>query len=231
MGDNSVRDARKSYLFRFHETLDDYLQEKLKIEKLKVEKSVEGRDLSETDNRRVKANDKNKVKVLNNHVFRSMANLIHFFEFINNNHELQGVFDNDIEDLFGFRGSHVKRRRVDDSKYLVFLRFLDAILTYDNSLIIEERNGLTYTERRVRRKGFDVGKNIRLQLISGLVDAALESIQNLAGEKEGEMVNVARLKIGTLIEQDLKRTRIWRDYYCTSQIVPNTNHPHRKIGF
>jgi hypothetical protein len=61
-----------------------------------------------------------------------LANLIYFFEFLNSHEELKTVFDNDIEALFGFRGSHVKRHRAGDGKYLVFLRFLDAIFSYDN---------------------------------------------------------------------------------------------------
>ena len=53
-----------------------------------------------------------------------MANLIYFFEFINEHHELEGVFDEDIEDLFGFRGTHVERKKLDDSKYLAFFRLM-----------------------------------------------------------------------------------------------------------
>ena len=195
-----------------------------------------GNKLSKNDMLEKNANDKNKVKILNKHIFQSMANLIYFFEFINGHPELEGVFDHDVEDLFGLRGSHVKRHKIDDGKYLVFLRFLDAILSYDgNNIIVEERDGKTYTERRVKKstleKKFDNSRNVRLQLIRAVTDAAIECIQNIAGEKEGNTPSLAHQKIHKIIGQDLERTSIWKDYYCTSQIKLNLNNPHRKIAF
>ena len=203
MVDNHNRQAQSGYLFS--EYLDRYLQEKLKVEKLKQES---GDKISKLDMPRIKANDKNKVKILNNHIFRSMANLVYFFEFINKHPELEGVFDDDVEDLFGLRGSHVKRHKIEDGKYLVFLRFLDAVLGYDaNDVIVEERDGKTYTDRRVKksaiRKSFDSSRNIRLQLISAITNATLQCIQNIAGEKEGNTPSLAHQKIYKIIGQDL----------------------------
>lgn len=232
--DNRKRHAQQSYSFNI--VLERYLKEKLRIEKLKTEADLPGNKLSKNDLCEIRANDKNKVKVLDNHIFRSMANLVYFFEFINKHPELEGVFDDDVEDLFGLRGTHVKRHKVEDGKYLVFLRFLDAVLGYDgNDVIVEERDGKTYTDRRVKkstiRKTFDTSRNIRLQLISAIADATLQCIQNIAGEKEGNTLSVAHMKIYKIIAQDLERTSIWKDYYCNSQIKLNLNNPHRKIGF
>lgn len=234
MVDTHKRQAQDSYLF--NEVLERYMKEKLRIERLKITAEEPGNKLSEIDLREIKANDKNKVKILNKHIFPSMANLIYFFEFINKHPELEGVFDDDVEDLFGLRGSHVKRHKTDDGKYLVFLRFLDAILGYDgNDVIVEEMDGKTYTERRLKKstlvKKFDVSRNIRLQLIAAVTDAAVQGIQNIAGEKEGQTPSIAHAKIYKIIGQDLERTSIWKDYYCTSQIKLNINNPHRKIGF
>ncbi len=231
MVDNSNSQAQTDYLF--NKSLEGYLKEKLRVERLKLEP---GYTLGKNDLRRIEANNKNKVKVLNNHIFRSMENLIYFFEFINKHPELEGIFDEDVEDLFGFRGSHVKRHKIDDGKYLIFLRFLDAVLSYDgNDIIVEERDGKTFSERRVKKskleKKFDVSRNIRLQLIAAVTDAALQSIQNIAGENEGQSPSMAHFKIHKIIGQDLERASIWKDYYCTSQIKLNTNNPHRKIGF
>lgn len=231
MGDNTKRKAHSDYpfrAFRASQYLEKYLKKKLEIEKRKKEP---GYQLSEMDERESKANNKNKNKVLNKHLFPSIANLVYFFEFINKHPELDGIFDEDVQDLFGLRGPHVKRHKVSDGKYLIFLRLLDALLSYENTLIVEEFDGKTYTERRTKKKDFDVGRNIRLQLVSGIVTAALESLQDLSAEKEGDQPTIARLKIGSLIAQDFRRTSDWRDYYCTSQIVQNTDRPHRVIGF
>jgi hypothetical protein len=217
--------------FLYHKSLEDYLKKKLAIERDIKMKEETKTLITKTDRKVVRNNDDMKVRTLNNHVFRSMANLIYFFEFINKHHELDGVFDKDIEELFGLKGPHVKRHNVNDGNYLVFLRFLDAILNYDNTLIVEESEGKTLTKRRIKKKEFDTGRNIRLQLLKAISDAALEYIQNIAGEKEGQTPSLARLKIGKIIAQDLERTRIWTDYYCTSDVVLNTHEPHRKIAF
>src|ERR1044072_1413522 len=90
--------------FIFSKLLEGYLQEKLLIEKeIKIKKNSGGR-ITETDERRIRNNDDKKVRILNNHIFRAMANLIYFFEFLNKHQELDGLFDTDVEDLFGFRG-------------------------------------------------------------------------------------------------------------------------------
>jgi len=65
-----------------------------------------------------------------------MGNLIYFFEFINEHHELEGVFDEDIEDLFEFRGSHVERKKHDDPKYLAFFSLVNfLILHYSHTIV------------------------------------------------------------------------------------------------
>lgn len=228
MSDNKKTTESK---FLYHDSLEDYLKKKLVIERDIKMKEETKTPITETDRKVIRNNDDMKVRTLNNHIFRSMANLIYFFEFINKHHELDGVFDKDIEELFGFKGQHVKRHKMNDGNYLVFLRFLDAILNYDNTLIVEESDGKTSTKRRTKKKEFDTGKNIRLQLLRAISDATLGHIQDIAGEKEGQVPSLARLKIGKIIAQDLERTRIWTDYYCTSEIVLNTHEPHRKIAF
>ena len=77
MSDNKKRGAQKGYSFSI--ILEKYLESKLKIEKMKVKTANAGNQLSKIDKRVIKANNKKKVKVLNNHIFRSMANLIYFF--------------------------------------------------------------------------------------------------------------------------------------------------------
>jgi hypothetical protein len=99
-----------------------YLKETLEIEKMKL-KSAEGFKFGKYDKRKVRSNDEKKVRVMDNHVFRSMANLIYFFEFLNNNPELIDKFGEDIEELFGLKVTK-------DPKLDVFRRFIEAILGF-----------------------------------------------------------------------------------------------------
>ena len=166
-----------------------------------------------------------------------MGNLIYFFEFINEHHELEGVFDEDIEDLFGFRGSHVERKKHDDPKYLAFFRFMSCILNYDaNDLIIEKKGKKgeeekVLTTRRIRKsdiikkgkKQFDKSRNIRLQLARATSECISHIILNLGAQKD--------FRLGTkIMSGDLGRAEFWADY-CTSDIKLNTNKPHRQITF
>ena len=142
MKDINKKGARGSYSFSPY--LKDYMEEKLKIEKMKKRTSDAGNHLSEIDKRAIEANDRRKVVRLNNDIFCSMANLIYFFEFINEHHELEGIFDEDVEDLLGFRGSHAKRFKVDDptsTKYLTFFRLMSCILNYDGDDLIVKKEG------------------------------------------------------------------------------------------
>jgi hypothetical protein len=161
-----------------------------------------------------------------------MANLIYFFEFINEHHELEGVFDEDIEDLFGFRGSHVERKKLDDPTYLTFFRFMSCILNYDaNDIIVKKRGDKELTTRRIRKsdiikkgkKPFDRSRNIRLQLARATSECISQVILNLGAQKD--------FRLGTkIMSGDLGRAEFWADY-CTSDIKLNINKPRRKITF
>ena len=225
-----MRSARRGYIFS--DVLEDYLKEKSKIEIMKRDTKRAGNLLSKIDNRKIKANDRRKVNVLNHHVFRSMANLIYFFEFINTHHELEGIFDDDVEDLLGLRGSHVKRHKIDDPKYLIFFRFLYAMLNYDGEdMIVEKKGDKVLTTRRIRKsdifkkgkKQFDNSRNIRLQLAKAISECNTQIILNLGTQKD--------FRLGTkIMSTDLGRAQFWAEY-CTSDIKLNTDNPHRKIGF
>jgi magnesium-transporting ATPase (P-type) len=47
--------------------------------------------------------DKEKVNLLNNHVFQSMAYLTYFFKYVSTYKTLSEIFENDIKDLLGLR--------------------------------------------------------------------------------------------------------------------------------
>lgn len=159
MGDFDTHDAPQGYSFSV--ILQNYLEEKLKVEKLKIKTAQAGNQLSQIDKRAIKANDKKKVKILNNHIFRSMANLIYFFEFVADHEQLKRIFDNDVEELLGFKGLYVRGREKDE-KFLVFERLIGAMIGYTN-------------------------KNTRLQLIKAISRWATKSLLDLAKEIDPEL--------------------------------------------
>ena len=73
-----------------------YLHKTLELERMKQKKL----DLSSAT---VRSNDEIKVRMLDNQVFRSMANLMYFFEFLNLHPELIDKFGDDVVDLLRLR--------------------------------------------------------------------------------------------------------------------------------
>ncbi|HEX5187319.1 MAG TPA: hypothetical protein VFV86_10560 [Nitrososphaeraceae archaeon] len=80
-----------------------------------------------------------KVDVLNKHIFRSMANLILFFEYIAKYPELRELFDDDVKELFGYIRNPPDLKKGESSKYnaeysqrnAIMHRFLDSLLHWD----------------------------------------------------------------------------------------------------
>jgi hypothetical protein len=67
--------------------------------------------------------DRRKVDVLNNHLFRSMANLTVFLEYVMNNPYLQNTFEKDLKALFFAKSTLDSNPRGTES---VFARFIEA---------------------------------------------------------------------------------------------------------
>jgi hypothetical protein len=115
-------------------TLTKYMKETLRVSKFR-EKKIEGGRVTVMDEREIRKNDCRRRYVLNNHIFRSLADLIYFFEFLNNNPELIDKFVDDIEDLLGLHlgadeytdleGVHIRH---DNIKYQNFARLIKSIL-------------------------------------------------------------------------------------------------------
>jgi len=66
-------------------------------------KKKQGLRVTTMDERAIAYNTDRKGDILNTYIFKSMANLIYFFEFINNNPQLIDKFESDIEDLLGLK--------------------------------------------------------------------------------------------------------------------------------
>ena len=104
--------------------LVNYLREVLLITRLKSKGIIE---LDDEDLKLIRNNDEMKVRVMDT-LFKSFADLIYFFEFLNDHPELIDKFDVDIEDLFGLKAKQK------DPKLDSFRRFIEAILGHKNKV-------------------------------------------------------------------------------------------------
>jgi hypothetical protein len=91
----------KSKVIEPSDRLIDYLNETLKLEEYKSNPKLKQK-LGTKMARKIRSNDEKKVRTMD-YLFRSMADLIYFFKFVNNNPELIDRFDDDILDLLGLR--------------------------------------------------------------------------------------------------------------------------------
>lgn len=107
-------------LIKFTPRLKEYLDETLELEKLKKLNKTDGTTIGRHDRLRIRNNDEKKVRTLDGLIFESMANLIYFFEFLNNHPDLIDKFGEDIHELFGLQAQ----------EYRILPRFLRAILGY-----------------------------------------------------------------------------------------------------
>jgi len=107
--------------------LIDYMKETSRVQKIREDRKKDTREITVTDEREIRNNDDKKVRVLNNHVFRSMANLIYFFEYLNRNPQLIDKFVDDIEDLLGSH-PNISEDSNANIRYRGFYRLINSIL-------------------------------------------------------------------------------------------------------
>lgn len=199
---NTNQLGQKSYTFsRF---LKEYLDEVLKIEKIKKSHTDNSR-LGVHDQRRIRNNDEKKVNVLNKRVFESMANLIYFFEFLNEHPELISKFGDDIEVLLGLR-SH------GTYKLQTFRRLLDALLGYD-----PERD----TDNRF---------SFRRRLLEISQFCILEKMESLTKTKKSWPIESPTLHLQDMIMSDMQRAEVWTNFFDKHTDRENKK-THRIINF
>jgi hypothetical protein len=105
-----------------------YMREKLQIEKKKREDNISGNKISLEEKIRYESLRTEKKRILENIIFPSMANLIFFFESVDEDKILEETFKDEIEDLLGIR-------RTDPSlnNYGIFFwRLVSAIISIDS---------------------------------------------------------------------------------------------------
>jgi hypothetical protein len=101
------------------ELVVNYMQKKLRFERRRMSEELRGKEL--VKNKEYSSLKKRKTDVLDR-IFRSMANLIFFFQCLAEHSELAEVFDNDIKDLLGIR-------RKDPQKQVLGFVFLELMLS------------------------------------------------------------------------------------------------------
>jgi len=79
------------------------MRQKLQLEKKKAQATMGGKDLSDEDLKRYDAIRNDKKRILENVIFPAMANLIFFFESIDQEPVLWETFKDDVEELLGIK--------------------------------------------------------------------------------------------------------------------------------
>ena len=155
------------------------LQERLQIEQRKDKLTLAGEELSPEEKQHLRYLQKETVRILNEIVFPSMANILYFTEMIAANKELQEIFDDDLKDLLGIRFEQKYRHK---SFSPVIRRFLDALLTWN--------------------KKVDYG-NFRYQIFEIIQYSMLQKIMSLSMDEFG--MNIAN----NIVQNDFGRTWMW----------------------
>jgi hypothetical protein len=110
------------------------LQYFLDGEEMKLQEEVSEEELKKSKKYK-RYLDKEKVKILNDYIFPSMANIVFFFKCISSYPELREVFEEDIKDLLG-----VRRLNPQPNNYgFVLFNLLHAILLIGEGIYIDNR--------------------------------------------------------------------------------------------
>jgi hypothetical protein len=152
--------------------------------------------------------DKQKVVILDRHIFPSMANIVFFFRYISRYPELKGVFENDIKDLLG-----VRRENPQEDNYGFIIS--DLLL----SILMP---GLDYyNDEKIRDKDFRLRLNQILQ----------KAVMTKAGLHLTEMFR--NVSIQHMVEDDFSRAEAWAEMLANNagQSAAENKAPHRTIRF
>jgi hypothetical protein len=105
------------------DSLKEYLDEAIALEEFRGlgKKTKQGATIGTHDQLRLRNNDEAKVRTIDN-LFESMANLIYFFQFMNNNPDILYRFKADIEDLLGLTGQDVSKIDAKDPPFARLIR-------------------------------------------------------------------------------------------------------------
>jgi hypothetical protein len=156
--------------------LQEYLREKLQIERERQHIRGAGEKESEEFQKRVRANDADKVRTLDEIIFPSMANLIYFLHYISTHIELQQVYEKDLKDLLGVARNNPRPENFG----FILDGFIRSILNTDGIKDVKKRN-----------------KNFRVALVHKLQSTLSIYFQQLITEYSPEF--------WTLMDRDMDR--------------------------
>jgi hypothetical protein len=185
--------------------LIEYLNETLRLEKMKLKKLDKRRSLyDQVDPTVIRNNDEKKVRWLDN-LFESIANLIYFFEYVNGHPELMGKFKDDIEDMMG---ETIKSQLHLDSKKAPFAR------------LIRELIGLEYTD-----ENFSYRTRL-LHMLQFLINRKSDQIMM----KLEKVPTLNDWQMRAMMSSDMKRAQTWIGY-LDKYVADKETEPNRILGF
>jgi hypothetical protein len=139
--------ARKSYVP--DKSIVNYMNEKLQFEKERNKLSLRGEALQ--TNPLYSTLKKRKVDVLDR-VFRSMANIVFFFDRISTEEDLREDFEDDVKDLLGVRRDNPEERIYG----FIFYRLVSSILIERNRSKKLQSHGNVQIELIAQDRNLDV---------------------------------------------------------------------------
>lgn len=167
--------------------LIEYLNETLHLEKMKLKKLDKHHSLyDQVEPTEIRNNDEKKVRWVDN-LFESIANLIYFFEYVNNHPELITKFREDIEDMMG---ETIKSQLHLDSKKAPFARLIREII------------GLEYTDA-----GFSYRTRL-LHMLQFLINRKSDQIMT----KFDTVPTKNDYEMRGMMSSDMKRAQTWIGY-------------------
>lgn len=177
------------------------------MEELKKVNKVDGTPIGAHDELKIRNNDERKVRIIDN-LFKSLANLIYFFEFLNLHQDLITKFSDDIEDLLGLKGGGPRNPEGE-----VFPRFVTAVLDI-GSVGYDDDSRFNFRRRM-------------LKILQYLINQkAMLFITNSRNEPRGYDDTQFR----DMIYHDFKRAQVWMNY-LDRLTGHETKKPKRIIGF
>ena len=151
-------------------------------------------------NKLVRNNDEKKVRTLDIHIFRSVANLIYFFEFLNLHPDLINKFGEDIEDLLGFKSGGSRNPKGEG-----LVRFITALLA-EGSIGYDDDRRFNFQRRLLKLMQYSINQKV------GFI---------VKTSKDPRGYNDTRFH--DMIFQDLQRAAV-----CTSFLDRLTGHEEEK---
>jgi hypothetical protein len=152
--------------------------------------------------------DKEKVKLLNDYIFPSMANVVFFFRSISKYPQLKIIFENDVKDLLG-----VRRENLQDNNYgYIFAALVQSIILPGAGFLSAEK---------IR------GKDFRLRLNQILMET-VKAKMDISGIDVFKSTNARRI-----VSEDCTRAWAWVRVLAEDvESAPADNKPpHRTIRF